>query len=74
MLKLFRLALLAFIVVWFDAPCLAAANAPEPKFAWSLKAPLIAANSETGIAELDGKIYVIGGAAARRFIRSTGRR
>jgi N-acetylneuraminic acid mutarotase len=61
MLKLFRLALLAFIVVWFDAPCLAAANAPEPKFAWSLKAPLIAANSETGIAELDGKIYVIGG-------------
>src|ERR1043166_5397053 len=28
---------------------------------WSLKAPLPVPNSETGVAELDGKIYVIGG-------------
>ncbi|HEY1267042.1 MAG TPA: kelch repeat-containing protein [Candidatus Binatia bacterium] len=38
-----------------------AAGAPQEKFAWTLRAPLIAANSETGVAELDGKIYVIGG-------------
>lgn len=33
---------------------------------WALKAPLLTTNSETGVAELDGKIYVIGGYPADR--------
>jgi N-acetylneuraminic acid mutarotase len=39
----------------------------QPKYeGWSLKAPLLTTNSETGVAELDGKIYVIGGYPADR--------
>ena len=34
--------------------------------AWSVKTPLPRTNSEFGVAELDGKIYVIGGYPADR--------
>jgi hypothetical protein len=34
--------------------------------AWSVKAPLPRTNSEFGVAELDGKIYVMGGYPADR--------
>ncbi|HEX6439543.1 MAG TPA: hypothetical protein VF182_20675, partial [Candidatus Binatia bacterium] len=33
---------------------------------WSVKAPLPRTNSEFGVAELDGKIYVMGGYPADR--------
>jgi Kelch motif len=36
-------------------------NRPAAYDGWSLLAPLPVPNSETGVAELDGKIYVIGG-------------
>jgi N-acetylneuraminic acid mutarotase len=38
---------------------------------WSTRAPLIEANSEMGVAELDGKIYVIGGYPASRITVNT---
>jgi N-acetylneuraminic acid mutarotase len=42
-------------------------QAQKPAYdGWSLLAPLPATNSETAVAELDGKIYVIGGYPADR--------
>ncbi|HWP23836.1 MAG TPA: kelch repeat-containing protein [Candidatus Binatia bacterium] len=38
-----------------------AASSESGSYSWSLRAPLPFANSEMGVAELDGKIYVIGG-------------
>jgi N-acetylneuraminic acid mutarotase len=38
---------------------------------WSTKAPLLAANSEIAVAQLDGKIYVIGGYPSSRFVQNT---
>ncbi len=38
---------------------------------WDQRAPLLDANSEMGVAELDGKIYVIGGYPASRVSVST---
>src|SRR3954464_8304496 len=60
-MKLFRRTFLALILISVSANFVHAAGAAPERFPWSLRAPLPAANSETGIAELDGKIYVIGG-------------
>src|SRR5262245_47318006 len=38
---------------------------------WSTKAPLLAPNSEFAAAQLDGKIYVIGGYPQSRFVQNT---
>jgi N-acetylneuraminic acid mutarotase len=40
-------------------------------FNWSLRAPLPVPNSETGVVELDGKIYVIGGYPSDRKTAAT---
>lgn len=43
--------------------------APEPR--WSTRAPLLEPNSEFAVAELDGKIYVLGGYPAGRITVTT---
>jgi hypothetical protein len=48
----------------------APSSAPDASI-WSTRAPLTAPNSETAVAELDGKIYVIGGYPSTRAIQST---
>ncbi|HEY6199753.1 MAG TPA: kelch repeat-containing protein [Candidatus Binatia bacterium] len=60
-MRVVRDTLLLSFLFAFHSFYVHAAGAPQEKFPWSLRAPLPAANSETGIAELDGKIYVIGG-------------
>lgn len=42
------------------------AQSDPPPGSWDTRAPLIEANSEMGVAELNGKIYVIGGYPASR--------
>src|SRR5271169_3662718 len=56
-----------------SASCLALAGLPLPRpnqsqstgsrGRWSTKAPLLTQRAEVGVAELDGKIYVLGGEA-----------
>jgi hypothetical protein len=55
----------SFVAVLFAAVCNAQVRKPAYD-GWSLLAPLPATNSETAVAELDGKIYVIGGYPADR--------
>ncbi len=45
--------------------------AAQPAGEWDTRAPLLEANSEMGVAELDGKIYVIGGYPAGRVSVAT---
>lgn len=56
-----RRLIVGMLFLWIGLPETFDAAAAESKFAWSLRAPLPASNSEIGVAELDGKIYVIGG-------------
>jgi N-acetylneuraminic acid mutarotase len=60
-MKVLCSTLLAFILTSAHSQTIRAAGAPQDRFPWSLRAPLPAANSETGVAELAEKIYVIGG-------------
>ena len=55
----------SLVAVLFAAVCNAQVHKPAYD-GWSLLAPLPATNSETAVAELDGKIYVIGGYPADR--------
>jgi hypothetical protein len=57
--------IVGFLAGFVAAVC--SVQAPKPVYdGWSLLAPLPATNSETAVAELDGKIYVIGGYPADR--------
>lgn len=55
----------SLVAVFFAGVCSAQVHKPAYD-GWSLLAPLPSTNSETAVAELDGKIYVIGGYPADR--------
>jgi len=61
----------ARVIAAVVAVCLQAAPASAQAPAWGVRAPLIEANSEMAVAELDGKIYVIGGYPATRVSVAT---
>ncbi len=46
-------------------------SGPPAPGAWGMRAPLLEANSELSIAELDGKIYVLGGYPSNRISVAT---
>ena len=62
-----------FAILGLSASCLVLAGLPlaslsqfqstKPQGTWSTKAPLLTQRGETGVAALDGKIYVLGGEA-----------
>ena len=49
----------------------AAAQSPATEGVWAERAPLLDPNSEMAVAELDGRIYVIGGYPSTRVYVNT---
>ena len=65
-----RIVLSATVLGWALSPATSFAaetqNGAGRASGWSVKAPLPRTNSEFGVAEIDGKIYVMGGYPANR--------
>ncbi len=68
---LYPVVVLALAIVSFSCSEKAFQTASLTTSSWSTRAPLLEPNSETAVAELDGKIYVIGGYPSTRITVAT---